>query len=413
MAGRLSIFVSFFLLLIAAVPAAAVERAAVERQFAEWLDRDLWPEAKAAGVSRGTFEKAFAGVKLDWDMPEIAPPGTKPQIHTGHQAEFRAPAAYFKEENLAALARRGKEQLARWAGPLAAIEKRYGVPRGILVAIWGRETGYGTASIPHSAVRSLATLAFMGWRKETFRPEIIAALLILQDGDVPASRLKSSWAGAMGQPQFLPSQFRLYAVDFDGDGKRDIWGSAPDALASMANYLAKQGWQRERGWGIEAKVPAEVSCALEGPEQGQPMRAWAGLGVRRVDGRPLPGADTDREAFLLMPAGRLGPAFIVSGNFYTLKLYNNSDLYALFIGHLADRMTGGPGAFSAKWAKIGNYDRRAVRAMQERLVKQGHDVGKVDGLVGFKTRIAVGRTQEKAGAKATCWPDAGVLADGP
>jgi hypothetical protein len=142
------------------------------------------------------------------------------------------------------------------------------------------------------------------------------------------------------------------------------------------------------------------------------MRAWAGLGFQRVDGRPLPGADTDREAFLLMPAGRLGPAFIVSGNFYTLKLYNNSDLYALFIGHLADRISGGPTSFSGKWAKIGNYDRRAVRAMQERLVKQGHDVGKVDGLVGFKTRIAVGRVQEKAGAKATCWPDRGLAAGG-
>jgi lytic murein transglycosylase len=291
---------------------------------------------------------------------------------------------------------------------LTAIEQRYGVPGPILVALWARESGFGAASLPNSAVRSLATEAFMGWRKETFRPELIAALKIIGSGDVTAGALKSNWAGALGQPQFLPSQFLLYAVDFDGDGRRDIWNSVPDTLASMANYLAKQGWQRGRGWGVEARVPKSVSCTLEGPDQGKPMREWASLGVTQVDGRPLPGADTEREAFLAMPAGRLGPAFIVSGNFYTLKLYNNSDLYALYVGHLADRLASNR-PFVAPWGRIGGYKRGDVKALQDRLVKAGYDVGKADGLVGYKTRIAVGLVQEKAGGPATCWPDESVL----
>jgi lytic murein transglycosylase len=392
---------------------AAVDRPAVEKAFAAWLHDEIRPEAKAAGISDATFRAAFDGVTLDWDLPETAPPGTKPQIHVQHQAEFRSPSAYFQEGNIASLAAGGRAQLKRWGGPLAAIEKRFGVPRGILVAIWARESGFGTAALPQSAIRSLATLAFMGWRKETFRPELIAALQILEDGDITPSRMRSSWAGALGQPQFLPSQFRLYAVDFDGDGKRDIWRSVPDTLASMANYLARQGWQPGRGWGVEARVPPAVSCTLEGPEQGQPMRAWASLGVTRADGSPLPGADTAREAFLMMPAGRFGPAFIVSRNFYTLKLYNNSDLYALFIGHLADRLSGS-GRFAAAWSKMpSGFTRADVKAMQDRLVREGHDVGNADGLVGFKTRIATGRIQEKRGAKPTCWPDAGLVKDAP
>ena len=383
---------------------AAVDRPGLERAFAQWIENDIWPEAKAAGVSRGTFDAAFGGVKLDWEMPELHPPGTpadKPQPE--HQAEFGSPGAYFNEGRLDGLVAQGRARIAKWKKTLAAIEERYGVPAGIMVGIWARESSFGEVSIPHAAVRTLATHAFIGRRPDFFRKELVAALQILQNGDVTLARMKSSWAGALGQPQFLPSHFLRYAVDFDGDGKRDIWNSVPDSLASIAHYLREVGWNPERGWGLEARVPADVSCTLEGPEQGKPMEEWAGLGVTRVDGEPLP-ARKGRVSFLLMPAGRFGPAFMVSENFYVLKDYNYSDLYALYIGHLADRFADNR-PFAAKWGKIAGFTRADVRRMQIAFEAQGHDVGGADGLVGFKTRIAVGEWQAKAGAKVTCFPD--------
>ena len=220
--------------------------------------------------------------------------------------------------------------------------------------------------------------------------------------------MKSSWAGALGQPQLLPSQFLEYAVDFDGDGRRDIWHSVPDSLASIANDLARQGWKAGREWGFEVDVPEAVSCAVEGPEQGKPVAAWAKLGIRRVDGKPFPPGEANQTAYLVMPAGRLGPAYLVSPNFYVLKSYNNSDLYALFIGHLADRFAADK-PFVGQWTKVGGFSRRDVKAMQDRLVAAGYDVGNADGLIGFKTRIAVGLWQARKGLPATLLPgrDAG------
>jgi lytic murein transglycosylase len=394
------------LLALAALPAAATDRVAVERQFQRWVASDIWPAAKAVKVSRATFDAAFAGVTLDWTMPELTPPGEKPKPPAIEwQREFGAPTAYFGEKNLAALTAGGKVQLAKWHKTLTAIEKRTGVPGAIVLAIWAKETGYGAAALPKPAIRALATEAFMGRRADFFRDELIAALVILQNGDISPAAMRSSVAGALGQPQFMPTQFLKYASDGDGDGRRDIWGSVPDVLASIARYLQAEGWNGARGWGLEAKVPASVSCALEGPEQGKPMSAWAKLGVVQADGKPLP-AKGDRTGFLLMPAGRFGPAFIVTENFYVLKRYNYSDLYALYIGLLADRIRGG-GSFIARWGDVGGFRRGDVKAMQDALVRDGYDVGNADGLVGFKTRIAIGLWQAKQGEAQTCFPDAG------
>ena len=205
-----------FALALAQGASAAVDRPAVERQFQAWLASDIWPEAQRAGVSPATFEQALGGVTIDWDLPELQPPGapvTPPKVEW--QAEFGSPGNYFGEKNLAALVRGGRARLDKWRTTLAAIEQRYGVPTKILVAVWGKESAFGEVSIPKPAIRVLATQGFMGARKTTFRPELIAALQIVERGDIAPDRMRSSWAGALGQPQFLPSQFLRYAVDFD------------------------------------------------------------------------------------------------------------------------------------------------------------------------------------------------------
>jgi len=376
-------------LVLCASPAfAAVDKAAVELAFQAWLQSEIWPEARAAGVSRATFDAALAGVTLDWSLPELAPPGTpqeRPPSDT--QAEFGSPRAYFNESRLNSQVQQGRQRLKAHAKTIAAIEQRTGVPGPILMALWARESSFGNAALPYPAIRALATQAFIGFRRATFRPELVAALVILEKHDIDPKGMRSSWAGGLGRPQFLPTLFLKHAVDFDGDGRRDIWNSVPDVLASMANYLRAEGWNPERGWGLEVKVPASVTCALEGPEQGKTIDEWSRLGVTRVDGGALPGLGRSRTSFLLMPAGRFGPAFLVSENFYVLKQYNYSDLYALYVGHLADRMAANT-RFAGAWGDIGIFKRADVKRMQEALVAEGHDVGKVDGLVGFKTRIA-------------------------
>ncbi|RYE52276.1 MAG: lytic murein transglycosylase, partial [Rhizobiaceae bacterium] len=216
-------------------------------------------------------------------------------------------------------------------------------------------------------------------------------------------------AGAMGQPQFMPSSYLKYAVDFDGDGDKDIWNSVPDALGSIANYLVQKGWQKGRSWGYEVSIPAGVTCAQEGPDLAQPISKWASLGIERISGKGFPKGELKASGMMIVPAGRHGPEFIVTPNFYVLKEYNNSDLYALFIGNLADRIAFGSGAFEGRWGKVGHMYRSDVEAMQKSLNRQGHDVGKIDGLPGYKTRRSIGRWQEKNGMKPTCYPEEDML----
>jgi lytic murein transglycosylase len=379
-----------------------------EEQFREWLARTVWPDAQKQGISRETFDRALARLTLDWSLPELQPPGQTIPRDDQRQAEFQSPGRYFSESQLPSLATSGGNLLKQWASLLDDLERRYGVPREILVAIWGRESHFGRVRPKHHALRVLATQAFMGRRRTLYYPELLAALLILEQDHWPEEHLLSSWAGAMGQPQLLPSKFLHYAVDADGDGQRDIWRSVPDSLASIANYLHEHGWKPGRGWGVEVGVPAGVSCTLEGPRQGKLVREWAQLGLTRADQMSLPDENSDATAFLLMPAGRLGPAFLVSENFYALKQYNESDLYALFIGHLADRLRGGSG-FLAAWAPTDPLRRGDIWAMQERLQAQGHDVGTVDGLIGFATRTAIGQWQRKSKQDETCFPDAVLI----
>ncbi|MEI2383683.1 lytic murein transglycosylase [Breoghania sp. JC706] len=403
------------LILAALAPApqagAAIDRPAVEQAFRVWLERDLWPRARQRGVTRATFAGATRDLSLQWKLPDLNPPGAPAaQPRQQRQSEFRSPARYFSEGNLGTLVALGRDRMRQWQTTLQRIEARYGVPARIVVAIWGRETGYGAASLPHNALAVLATQAFMGRRKEIFEEETLAALVILEEDHFPGTALRSSWAGALGGPQFLPSKFLKYAVDFDGDGKRDIWNSVPDTLASIANYLKQHGWQTGRDWGFEAAIPDSLSCALEGPEQGRPISRWIAAGARRISGRPFPEHERPRTGYLLMPAGRLGPAFIATPNFYVLKAYNESDAYALFIGHLGDRLAYSNKPLVAPWRDPGDFSRQAVQQMQERLVAAGYDVGGADGLVGFKTRTSIGLWQQRHGLRATCYPDKDLIA---
>lgn len=388
------------------VPAAGQDRAALEASFRAWLENEIWPEARSEGVSRVIFDAAFDGVRLNLDLPELqlGGPDAPPAIN---QAEFRSPAPYFNEDNLAALAREGRRRLAAWADTLAAIERRYGVPPSIVLAIWGRETSYGEVALRYDAVRSLATHAFIGRRPAFFRPELVAALKILERGEVGRAELRSSWAGAIGEFQLLPAAYLEYAVDFDGDGRRATPGSVPDTLATIANHLGDHGWNSRSEWGAEAIMPAPELCTLEGPNQGRSLDAWLQLGFAWAAGAN-PSAGERETRFLVAPAGALGLSFLVSENFYVLKDYNNSDLYALFVGQLADRIAGEGGAFIGSWGRVEPIVHADILAMQQGLVTRGHDVGTPNGIVGFRTRTAIGAFQRSAGLAVTCYPSAAL-----
>lgn len=408
----LSRFLFAFIAFFSSMPLAQAQanQAVTEKAFQDWLTKDLWKQAQAAGVSATTFNKAFAGVKINWQLPDLVVPGSKPTTPKKQtQAEFGVPANYFNAKTIQQLTKGGQARLQQYASVLGAIEQQYGVPKHILLAVWGRESGFGGVKIPYNAFEVLGTKAFMATRKDMFRKELIAALQIVEHGFIDGRSMKSSWAGALGQPQFMPTSYLQHAVDFDGDGKRDIWNSVADTLGSIANYLHHSGWQRGRDWGFEVDVPAVLSCTLEGPDQGKTIAEWVRLGVKRVNGKAFPTHELEGQGFLLMPAGRHGPAFIVTPNFYVLKAYNMSDLYALFIGHVGDRIAFGANDFKKSWGAVGHMYRSDVAVMQKKLQHHGYDIGNPDGLAGFKTRRSIGLWQSKAGLQSTCFPDHALL----
>jgi lytic murein transglycosylase len=376
----------------------------VNKQFRNWLETSLWPKAEAEGISRGTFDAALSDVSVNLELPDLVMPGQKPKPPKNqHQAEFSAPANYFNEKSIGSLVSGGKARGKQHARALDAIEKKYGVPRQYLLAIWGRESGFGTVKIPYDAFEVLGTKAFMSTRHDFFEVELLAALQILERGYMDRAGMRTSWAGALGQPQFMPSSYLKHAVDFDGDGKRDIWNSVPDTLASIANYLVQFGWEPKRGWGVEVTLLSPALCVLEGPDKGQTGQSWANQ-VSRLDDKTFSGRDLKSENFLVLPAGTRGPTFLATPNFYVIKNYNISDLYTIFIGHVADRIAGGGAGFATPWQPMDKMQRSEILAIQQKLQAQGHDVGKADGLPGFKTRRSIGEWQMKNGLQPTCYP---------
>jgi len=382
-----------FLLL---APAALVAAGPARADFAECV-ATLREDAARAGISARTIDAAFNGLAPDMKVLDFQK----------QQPEFKTPVwdyvdALVEDERVA----EGKAAMAREAGALARAEQTYGVGRYMLAAIWGVESKFGQNMGQRPLVQSLSTLACYGERANYFRSELMAALKIIDRGDVPADKLNGSWAGAFGQTQFMPSTFLRLAVDFEGDGRRDIVDSAPDALASAANYLHKSGWRPDLTWGFEVKLPPDYS-GPSGRKARQSMSFWASKGLTRTDGRPLGGGD----AALLLPAGSQGPAFLVTRNFDAVFSYNPSEAYALAACVMADRLAGGRG-IATPWPTddplLPLEGRKQVQAL---LAQRGYDVGgPPDGDIGTKSKAAIADFQQKNGLEVNGRASVKVLA---
>jgi lytic murein transglycosylase len=401
------LLLSSFLLPAALLLGNATRSFAADAAFAQWLD-SLWPEAKAMGVSRATFEAATRGLEPDFSLPDLALPG-RPEAPQPGQPEFvRTPADYLREPTISRLAAKGAKLREQYRPVLDRIEQRFGVPGAVVLAIWGRESDFSLHSSGQNAIQVLATQAYVGKRKDMFRQEFLLALKMLEEPDVRREDMRSSWGGAMGLTQFLPSEFYKHAVDFDGDGRRDIWHSVPDALASAAKQLADKGWQPGRRWAYEVHAPQGFDCTQGVPEVVRPIGDWLKAGFVPAYGRRLRPDELAETASVLQPEGIYGPAFLTPKNYFVIKEYNFSDLYVLFVGQVSDRM-GDSRPFETSWSKGAQMRTADVEAMQKGLTARGLYDDKIDGKAGMKTRAAVGAYQKANGLKLDCWPTSAVL----
>jgi len=353
--------------------------------FATCLAQLRGPALKA-GVSGATFDTHTAGLTPDMAVIDLL----------DAQPEFKTPiwdymAGLVDDERVAD----GKAGMARWQSDLDRAASRYGVDPATIAAVWGVESNFGRTLGGRPLLTSLSTLSCFGRRQAYFRGEFFSTLKIIQDEHIAPDRLVGSWAGAFGQTQFMPSTYLRLAVDFDGDGRRDLVDSVPDALASTANFLKRAGWNPSLAWGYEVKLPAGLDTAGAGRKNKRPMSSWAKQGVTRVDGQALPAGDTP--AGLLLPAGRNGPAFLVTRNFDALYSYNAAESYALAIAHLSDRLRGGGPLVQAWPTDDPGLSREERRELQRLLIAKGYDVGEPDGMIGARTRQALQAAQRELG----------------
>lgn len=386
------LFMVLSLLAASGEPAfAKAEKKSADHAFRAFIQR-LWPEAKSHGVSRETFDHAFRGVTFD---PKVI-------AQTERQAEVIKPIwSYIDGAVSAERVAKAQDKAEAYRIWFKKAQEKYGVDPSIIVGIWGLETDFGGFVGADNVIRSLATLAYARFRDDYFKDELIAALEILQEGDVSARGMKGSWAGAMGQTQFMPSSFLKYAVDFEGHGKRDIWASAPDAIGSTANYLKEHGWRDDEPWGVEVVLPQDFALTAADALDYAPFSAFTRRGVTRADGRPLP---PKGEAQLLIPAGLRGPVFLVTPNFKVIKSYNNSTPYALAVALLGDRAMGANELVGAWPVHDRALTLAQARDMQTRLKKMGYDVGKIDGRFGETGQTALRAYQEKNGLTPDGYP---------
>jgi membrane-bound lytic murein transglycosylase B len=357
--------------------ACAQERPKVPASFAP-LIASLWPEAQARGITRKTFDLAFTGLTPD---PRVA-------ALTMRQLEYGVPVATYLARIASPARIEGAARKARdWKPTLDAIEKQYGVDRWIILALWGIETSSGANNGGFDVIRSLATLVAMEYRADYFRDELVAALQVLQQGHIAREKMIGSWAGAMGQPQFMPSNFLTLAVDFTRDGRKDIWASAPDVLASIANFLKHWGWKAGEEWGCEVIVPHGFDYRRSRASYAE----WAALGLKRADGKAMPHGN----AILFFPSGASGPAFLVGENFEVIKRYNISDVFALAATQIADRAQGRAGVRAAWPAHDPQLTRAERIALQKRMNELGHPVNDFEGRIDFDLRDEIRLEQVK------------------
>jgi len=373
-------------LLAAFLPAPA--RAQADPVFARCLAA-LQPQAAARGIDAGSFARLTADLQPDMSVLPLL----------DAQPEFKTPiwdylAGLVDQERVDD----GLARMTEHAELLARLQQAHGVDPATVVAVWGVESDYGRITGTRPLRVSLATLACNGRRQEFFRGELLALLALLKSGDLTDPQLTGSWAGAFGQTQFMPSTYARVAIDGDGDGRRDLVGSTADALASTARYLQLAGWRAGQPWGYEVRIPPDLDPALAGRTKRQPLSAWVARGITRVDGSALgPGQDP---AALLLPAGKGGPAFLVFRNYDAIYSYNAAESYALAIATLADRLRGGSGLATPWPTDDPGLSRAERRQLQTLLLARGHDIGKVDGLIGNATRRAIASEQQRLGLAA-------------
>lgn len=353
---------------------------AQEQSFAAFTAA-LWPDAQAKGITRATFDLAMQGVT----------PDNRVIAATKRQPEYGKPVgAYINDIVSPSRIARGIAKGKEWAKVFDAVEKKFAVERWVLLALWGMETDYGAAKDKWDVFRSLSSLAFVKYRDPYFRNELIVAMRIMQNGRFGRDQMVSSWAGAMGQTQFMPSNVVDFAIDFSGDGKSDIWNNVPDVLGSTGNYIHKGGWKHGLPWGFEVSVPKGFDYM-----QSRGLFAdWQKRGVRRIDGKPFPPSGP---GILFFPAGAAGPAFLVTDNYAVLKEYNNSDAYAVAVGYLADRINGGAPIKAAWPADDRPLSRDARIALQKKLSALGYKVTDFEGHVDFDLRDNIRAEQKKFG----------------
>lgn len=377
------------------VPAESGE-ATQSQKFSQWV-AEFSTFARASGIDEATLHSAFDSVQL---VPRVI------QLDQSQPEFTRTVWDYLDSAVSAQRLARGQDKLLQLRPQRDALTARYGVPTEILVAIWGMESNYGgyVGDIP--TIDALATLGFEGRREAWARGQLLAALKILQNRDIDRAQMIGSWAGAMGQTQFLPSNFLAYAVDADGDGRRDIWGSIPDVMASTANFLARSGWKAGQPWGLEVTLPPGFDYARADDAVRLPASGWANEGVQSMDRTPLPALN---DSSILLPAGARGPAFLVGANFRTILRYNNSTSYALAVSLLAQQVAGGP-AVQTPWPRdMPALARSQLLALQTALNARGFDSGTPDGVMGPAMRDGIRLYQRSLGIAADGYPTPDLL----